>query len=263
MQVTGEKFHGCSKIVALVNHASVLRQEFVQCNPILFLGPNAANFAYKLARDAIVSQISWPEESPIGHNQKETCAICFEDTDISKMFPIDECLHRCCFSCMKKHVEAKLHDGVAVKCPYDGCNSEIAIDSCRKFLEPNLVSILSQRMKEASIPAADRVFCPYPRCSTLMSKGEVLEYSKTSFIGAEQSGARKCIKCQHFFCIHCRVPWHYNMSCTDSRTRNPNHAPEDAKLKSLANEKFWRQCPNCNHMVELAYGCYHITCRQY
>lgn len=262
MQATGLVSHGCSKIMALVNQAHALRQKFTQCYPTLFLGPNVANFAFKLARDAVVSQISWPEESLIGKNRKETCTICFEDTDVSEMFSIDECLHRYCFSCMRKHVEAKLHDGAAIKCPHDGCNFELAIDSCGKFLEPNLVSIMSQRMKEASVPVVERVYCPDPRCSTLMSKGEVLEYSRTSFIGAEHSGARKCIKCHRFFCIHCRVPWHYNMSCTDYRTCNPNYAPEDVKLKSLANQKLWRQCTNCKHMVELAYGCYHITCRQ-
>ncbi|KAK4790856.1 hypothetical protein SAY86_031269 [Trapa natans] len=58
-----------------------------------------------------------------------------------------------------------------------------------------------------------------------------------------------------------RVPWHYNLSCTDYRTRS--HTPEDVNLRSLATEKFWRQCPDCNHMVEPAFGCYHITCRQY
>ncbi|XP_031400381.1 uncharacterized protein LOC116210601 [Punica granatum] len=259
--VTGQKSHGCSKVMALVNQASVLRRKFTQCEPSLLLGPNFVKFAFKLARDAIVAQISWPEETPFGMKRKETCAICFEDTDVSNMFSIDQCLHRYCLSCMKKHVEAKLHDGVAIQCPHDGCNSNIAIDSCEKFLEPNLVSIMSQRIKEVSVPATERVYCPYPRCSALMSEREVLEYSRTSFIGAEQSGARRCIRCQQFFCLFCRVPWHYNMSCTDFRSCNPNPAREDAKLKSLANEKRWRQCIKCNHMVELASGCYHITCR--
>ncbi|OWM68868.1 hypothetical protein CDL15_Pgr025055 [Punica granatum] len=259
--ITGLESHGSSKLMALVNQASVLRKKFTQCDPSLMLEhTNAVKFAFKLARDAVVAQISWPEETPFGKMQKETCSICFEDADVSEMFSVDECLHRYCYSCMKRHVEAKLHNGVlAIKCPHDGCNSEISIDSCEKFLEPNLVSIMSQRMKEASVPAPERVYCPYPNCSALMSEREVLEYSETSFIGAEQSGARKCIRCQHFFCINCRVPWHYNMSCIDYGIRNPT--PEDRALKSLANENKWRQCIKCNHMVELVYGCYHITCR--
>ncbi|KAK4780534.1 hypothetical protein SAY87_016640 [Trapa incisa] len=172
LQVIGQKLHACNKIIALVNEVRVLCQEFKQCNPNLFLGTAVDNIAFKLARDAIISQITWPEDSPMGKNLKETCTICFENTDVPNMFSIDKCLHRYCFSCMKNHVEAKLHDGVAVKCPHDGCSSEIAIELCGGFLEPNLVSIMSERMKEAALPAVERVYCPYPRCSALMSKQE-------------------------------------------------------------------------------------------
>ncbi|KAL2471106.1 zinc finger (C3HC4-type RING finger) family protein [Abeliophyllum distichum] len=61
--------------------------------------------AYRLARDAVISQISWPIETSHGTIWKETCAVCLEDVDVPKMFSVDYCLHRCCFSCVKKHVE--------------------------------------------------------------------------------------------------------------------------------------------------------------
>ena len=44
---------------------------------------------------------------------------------------------------------------------------------------------------------------------------------------------------------------------------NPNPPAEDVKLKSLATSNLWRQCVKCNHMIELAEGCYHMTCRYY
>lgn len=240
---------------------ALLQRQFTYCSPSLVVAPNNIKFAYKSARDAIVSQITWTAETSNGKTKRETCVICFEDTDVAQMFSIDGCLHRYCFSCMKRHVEAKLHNGRLAKCPYEGCNSEVAIDSCVKFLPPNLVEVMGQRMKESAVPLMQKVYCPDPKCSALMSKSEVLEYTKASFIGAEQSGARKCMKCRKFFCINCRVPWHYNMTCNAYKRSNPNPNGDEQMLKSLASKRLWRQCAKCNHMVELLEGCYHITCR--
>lgn len=64
-----------------------------------------------------------------------------------------------------------------------------------------------------------------------------------------------------FFCINCKVPWHDNMTCSSYKRMNPNNPAEDVKLKSLATRNLWRQCVKCNHMIELAEGCYHMTCR--
>ncbi|XP_030453684.1 E3 ubiquitin-protein ligase RSL1-like [Syzygium oleosum] len=258
--VTGIQSPGQSKIATPLNEATMLQKKLMYFGATL-VGPNDTKYAYKLARDAIVSQISWPEETNRGKSLKETCVICFEDSSVTEMFSVEECLHRYCFSCMKRHVEAKLLDGVMIKCPHDGCNSEVKIDSCGGFLEPNIISIMSQRMKEASVPVTERVYCPYPRCSTLMSKHEVLEYSRNGFVGAEHSGARKCMKCQFFFCVECKVPWHYNMSCYEYQRSNPIATAGDAQLKSLASKRLWRECVKCKNLVELAEGCYHITCR--
>ncbi|KAF8015554.1 hypothetical protein BT93_H1164 [Corymbia citriodora subsp. variegata] len=258
--VRGIQLPGQSKIAAPLNEATMLQKKLTYFGATL-VGPNDTKYAYKLARDAIVSQISWPEETNHGKSLKETCVICFENSSVTEMFSVDECLHRYCFSCMKRHVEAKLLEGVIIKCPHDGCNSEVKIDSCGGLLEPNIISIMSQRMKEASVPVTERIYCPYPRCSTLMSKQEVLEYSRSAFVGAEHSGARKCMKCQFFFCIDCKVPWHYNMSCNEYRMSNPIATAGDAKLKTLASKSMWRECVKCKNLVELAEGCYHITCR--
>lgn len=193
-------------------------------------------------------------------NLKETCAICLEDLDTNRIFSVDDCLHRYCFSCMKQHVEVKLLHGMLPTCPHDKCKSELRIDSCRTFLTPRLIEIMTQRLKEASIPVTEKVYCPYPKCSALMSKSEALEYSKSSIVGAERSGARKCLKCNGHFCINCKVPWHNMMTCFDYKRRNPC-SQEEAKLKNLAATNLWRQCVKCNHMIELTAGCYHMTCR--
>ncbi|XP_038706772.1 uncharacterized protein LOC120002202 [Tripterygium wilfordii] len=247
-----------SKIAKLVDEAACLQRKFEYFEPSL-VERNEIKFAFKLARNAIVSQIIWPAETSKGKSLKETCLICFEDTDVDQIFSVDGCLHRYCYSCMKQHVEVKLLNGMDAQCPNADCNFEVSIDSCGKFLDPKLVALMSQRKKEALVAVTERVYCPHLRCSALMSKDEVLEYTKPWCIGAEISGARKCVKCQYFFCINCKAPWHYNMTCQQYQRLNPK--TEDAILNSLAKKKLWRQCVKCNHMVELASGCYHIYCR--
>ncbi|CAN0874825.1 E3 ubiquitin-protein ligase RSL1 [Linum grandiflorum] len=257
--VTGRVQPAQREILDLLNQVFSIQKKFTECRPSL-VARNDIKFAFKLARDAIVSQITWCVEDGKGKNLKETCVICYEDTDSTQMFAVDNCLHRYCFSCMKQHVEVTLLNGKDAKCPHVGCESEIKILSCEKFLDPKVVNIMSQRKKEASIPVTDKIYCPYPKCSNLMTKREVLAYTKHYFVGAEASGARRCMKCRNYFCINCRVAWHYDMNCYDYKQSN-RHAREDKMLNSLANHSKWRQCVKCSHMIELADGCYHITCR--
>ncbi|WCJ41087.1 RING/U-box protein with C6HC-type zinc finger [Euphorbia peplus] len=248
------------KVAMLVNQVSVLQKKFTYCNSTL-VARNNIKFAFKLARDAIVSQITKPVEPNCQNTVNETCVICLEDTDVRRIFSIEGCGHRYCFSCMKQHVEVKLLHGMVPKCPHEGCKTELDVESSSKFLTSKLAETMRQRKKEAAIPATEKVYCPYPQCSALMSNHDVSEYSKKEIVGSAITGARKCLECRSIFCINCKVPWHSNMSCHIYKKMNPNPPAEDVKLKSLATRNLWRQCVKCSHMIELAEGCYHMTCR--
>ncbi|XVF47117.1 hypothetical protein PTKIN_Ptkin03bG0083300 [Pterospermum kingtungense] len=87
--------------------------------------------------------------------------------------------------------------------PNEGWNSEVTIHSCEKFLDLKLVEIMSHRNKEAFILVSEKVYCAFSRCSALMSKNEVLQYTET----------------------------YYDMSCYDYKRSNPHPAKEDAMLK--------------------------------
>ncbi|KAM7279991.1 hypothetical protein ACFE04_007125 [Oxalis oulophora] len=259
-RLTGKWSPKQKKVLRLMKQIVVLQGKFTHCHPIL-IARNNVKHAFMFAREAIESQINKPAESSNGGKTvNETCAVCLEDTDTSLMFAVDVCLHRYCFSCMRQHVQVKLLHGLLPKCPYEGCNSEINIESSRKFLTPKLFEMLTQHLKEASIPVTEKVYCPYPRCSALMSNSEISEYAKNAF-GNPRSGARKCLKCHGLFCLICKVPWHSNMTCDEYKKLNPNPPAEDVRLKTLATRNLWKQCLKCKYMIELSEGCYHITCR--
>lgn len=261
-KLTGKWNPNQRKLAVLMEQVTQLRNKFAYCQPFL-VTKRDMKLAFKLAKEAIVSQIKRPgESSAVRMPAYETCLICYEDKDANMIFSVVGCTHRYCYTCMKQYVEGELLHGRLPKCPHEGCDSELSVDSTSKFLTPKLVEIMKQRIKEASIPIKEKIYCPIEKCSALMSKSEVLEYSQRLLAEAERSaGARLCKECNSSFCINCKVPWHSNMSCYEFKRRYPDLATEETKLKKLAATNLWRQCKNCNHMIELSSGCYHIICR--
>ncbi|KAK9079414.1 hypothetical protein SSX86_001085 [Deinandra increscens subsp. villosa] len=202
-------------------------------------------FTYKLAKNAIK-----PAKTAL-----EQCTICFENICRDEMFSVDKCLHRYCYSCMNKHVESKLRQWQLPGCPYETCSSKLELKSCKKVLNKKLYDIMSSRVKEASIPPTERVYCPFSKCSFLMSKTDLQNAV------SKETGKRKCSKCHRLFCINCKVPWHDKSTCSEYMKDFPNEFADVVELESLATRNHWRQCIECKHMIELAAGCHHITCR--
>ncbi|KAL3530610.1 hypothetical protein ACH5RR_009932 [Cinchona calisaya] len=242
-----------SNVALLVDQVTLLQRNLTHCN-LSLVAQKDVKFAFKLAQDAIVSQSRQQVENNCGKRTIETCAICLEDVNTNRMFSIEGCLHRYCFSCMRKHVEVQLLQGRLPKCPHQECKSQLKKDDCRKFLTPELLDIMSELIMEASISPANKIYCPYPLCSALMSRSDYVS-------GCGTLVNIKCRKCRHSFCMDCKVPWHENMTCYVYQKQNPYLCTEDAKLKSLATRSRWRHCGKCNHLVSLAEGCNHIYCR--
>ncbi|WOG87563.1 hypothetical protein DCAR_0206792 [Daucus carota subsp. sativus] len=248
--VTGKWVSKLGNMATLADELALLQKKFTRCFPHLIEKKNV-QFAVGLARDAITAQITWPGKSSI--KTIETCKICLEDRAVGQMLVVDGCKHRYCSSCLKQHAQAKLSEGMLPSCPHEGCKTELKFEYCRKFLPGEVLDIMSQRIKEATVPVTDKVYCPYPRCSILMSKTEVCAINN--------AGGSRCMNCHGLFCINCKVPWHSNLSCSHYKSLHPHPSSEEVKLKTLATRKQWRQCEKCNNMIELKEGCYHISCR--
>ncbi|KAJ1381718.1 IBR domain [Sesbania bispinosa] len=97
-----------------------------------------------------------------------------------------------------------------------------------------------------------------------MAKKCSLARSTRSWLESHLRVAQWFFAVSHWGCAvvaSCKVPWHSGMTCYTYKRLNPNPPAEDVKLKSLATRSLWRQCVKCNHLIELAEGCYHMTCR--
>ncbi|XP_023639579.1 ATP-dependent RNA helicase DEAH12, chloroplastic [Capsella rubella] len=247
------------KLVHLVEEVQRLREKLTS-SEVDFVARNDVKFAYRLAREELDSQSLSNSVNAETSSQRETCVICLEERDAERMFCTEGCSHRHCFSCVKQYVEVKLLNGKFPTCLAYGCMFELTLESCIKVLTPNLIELWKQRTKEDSIPATERIYCPYPNCSVLMSLTELSRSAddETSY----QSSVRECVKCRGLFCIDCKVPSHSNLSCDDYKKLHGDQNLVDVlKLNSLASYNMWRQCVKCRHLIELSHGCNHMTCR--
>ncbi|KAL6304237.1 hypothetical protein BKA93DRAFT_301530 [Sparassis latifolia] len=118
------------------------------------------------------------------------------------------------------------------------CQQPFAFNEVRCYLGAELSASFEAKAVEFS--TANRLYCHRPTCSAFLG-------SKTADVTS-----RTCLKCFSQTCGRCKEAAHGTLSCTDA---------DDASILALAQEAGWKRCPRCRHMVELAIGCYHMTCR--
>ncbi|TVU27471.1 hypothetical protein EJB05_30082, partial [Eragrostis curvula] len=157
------------------------------------------------ARDYIDARIAkalavstWKEKE-----KTETCTIRLEDTSVSKIHAVEGCAHRFCFSCMKEHGKSKLLNGkLPAGCPQEGCTTDLSVEGSKMFLYSRPLEIMVERIREGQIPPAQKIYCPYPKCSALMSLSELIhpmqEYS-SKYTPVDAATFRKCVKCRGSF----------------------------------------------------------------
>lgn len=97
--------------------------------------------------------------------------------------------------------------------------------------------------KSREFTTRNRLYCHSPHCS--------------AFIGPAASSpstidVRICPSCFKFTCDTCKKAWHLG-PCSAEKV--------DADVLALARDNGWQTCTNCQNMVELAVGCFHMTCR--
>ncbi|KAL0897576.1 hypothetical protein Bca101_081537 [Brassica carinata] len=235
-------------IALLMDDVQRIRQQLASSIPVL-VTEDQTKFAYKLAMETVISEIS----ITMPPDQKMTCPICFDDDlEAHQMFSVALCCHQFCLECVKRYINVALMEGRAFGCPHFKCKSKLTLISCSNLLTPKLSDMWQQRINEEAIPVVDRVYCPNPRCSALMSETELSKSSDGSM--------KSCIKCDQPFCINCKVAWHSNLSCEDYKRLGPDPTENDIKLKALANQEMWRQCGKCQHMIQRSYGCNNVVC---
>ncbi|MCO5604398.1 hypothetical protein L7F22_058563 [Adiantum nelumboides] len=253
------------RLQVLCNQVMELARKFEQFHANLV--PRSENsHALRLAREALHLQpASVTEESTEAAEVKEFCPICLEGKKKEEIIQVSGCLHSFCVSCIVQHAEVKVQAGqVPVRCPHVSCSLTLSLSQCQSILSQKWFDLLNKRLIEVNMPEADRVYCPFPKCSALMNRKDLLASndaaSSSSFLTLVTPS--RCMECFRLFCVECRVLWHTSMSCQQYQQLPPNlRDAQDAKLYQLAENQKWQRCKKCRRMIELAEGCYHMTCR--
>eukprot|EP00931_Biecheleriopsis_adriatica_P066110 TRINITY_DN40522_c0_g1_i1.p1 TRINITY_DN40522_c0_g1~~TRINITY_DN40522_c0_g1_i1.p1 ORF type:complete len:762 (-),score=194.28 TRINITY_DN40522_c0_g1_i1:74-2359(-) len=186
-----------------------------------------------------------PPSSPssVWHNgRQECCSICCDDAPANEAVRLP-CGHGWyCFSCLKRHAEARLDVGaVDVACP--DCNTSMAERTLRRVLPSEVVETLLARSLEQAVSAVGDLYaCPTPNCSFRVA----LEDGDVSRL--------KCPDCKKTCCLRCGAqPYHRGLSCQEYAEKQKLSAKAkdtgEADLERWMAETGSKRCPTCRAVV--------------
>ncbi|KAJ7484675.1 hypothetical protein FB451DRAFT_1393200 [Mycena latifolia] len=102
------------------------------------------------------------------------------------------------------------------------------------------------------------IYCPHKGCDETFDADDVAPAPS----GVQHAETLvQCPRCRGSLCKACKCVWHDNLTCEMYQALpETERAPEDVAFANLAKQEKWRRCPKCSAMVELKFGCNHITC---
>ena len=166
------------------------------------------------------------------------CNVCYDDAVQGFFLACDHCL---CIGCTRDLFFAAVRDSSLL--PLRCCEVPIDMNICGHILPAEDVETLTQRIAERE--ATNKMYCPI--CN---------KFINLDYVDAQESTELICV-CETVLCISCKSISHPRFSCAEN---SAVIAGDDTLLHEVARQKGWKQCPKCNAMIELSYGCNHVTC---
>jgi hypothetical protein len=171
---------------------------------------------------------------------KVTCISCFETLSRHDATTVDCKLrgkqeqHSYCLECLTRLIETSLSDSALF--PPRCCSGPIPLSSTLHRFSSDLRARFLSKQKEHD--TRKKIYCSNASCS---------QWIPPESIGA---GVATCGKCDRDTCTICKKDRHQGLCPEDKGTE---------MLMSVAKKEEWQTCPQCKNMIELEFGCYHIT----
>jgi len=167
-------------------------------------------------------------------HDEHQCAVCFEEYRITSMFSLS-CGDWYCVDCLKTLFLNATTDETLF--PPRCCRQLIPLEYIQRELSIN--ELRAFRDSEIEFSTHDRTYCSNLRCGKFIPPVDI-------------AGDRaECPRCFDITCTACKAAFHEGNDC-----------PADLALQatiSLAHAQGWQRCYACRAMVELDYGCNHMT----
>ncbi|KAF8446996.1 hypothetical protein BDZ91DRAFT_752546 [Kalaharituber pfeilii] len=180
---------------------------------------------------------------PASRSEQEQMAPC---TGCTEEFPKSSlitppCQHLYCVSCLKQFFTKATQDQEVF--PPRCCKLPIPFYLIYRRLTKQEVK--RWRDKVAEYTAKDKLYCSNPICSAFINIPPPTSMCR-------RPDALTCRVCKRGTCVKCKSPEH------------TGDCPEDDDITatlSTAAENGWARCSNCHAIVELSFGCLHMSCR--
>lgn len=164
-----------------------------------------------------------------------SCTACTEEFPAHKIAFGVGCRHEYCRACLRRLFSDSLTDESLF--PPRCCGVAIDVEQVLDFLPAKLVGQF--RAKKVELETPNKTYCHQPTCSLFIPPAAI-----SGDVGT-------CVRCRQRTCIICKGPSHHESDC-----------PGDAGIQMLldvAAENGWQRCYQCHRIVELNFGCYHIS----
>ncbi|OCK75733.1 hypothetical protein K432DRAFT_255129, partial [Lepidopterella palustris CBS 459.81] len=148
----------------------------------------------------------------------------------------EEDTHSYCRDCLQDLFESSVTDSTLF--PPRCCGIPISLNTCSHFFTAAFMIRFEEKVEELSTP--DPCYCSNKDCVKFIRPYHI------------RAGVALCPSCSHGTCALCKRPVHQGL-CPDD--------PSVKMLMDLAGTEKWQRCNNCNNMIELTIGCFHMSCR--
>ncbi|KAK6496447.1 hypothetical protein TWF481_002465 [Arthrobotrys musiformis] len=175
---------------------------------------------------------------------KRECVSCTDMFPVTEIITLD-CDHKFCEGCLNMMVmtASQQESTMPPKC----CSIKVRPNVIKRVLKTDEDKIhFSRKIIEYDTMVEKRLFCPRRKC------GAFIPYHPRK--DQESPLVGTCQKCGKKACRICKGKAH----------KHTEDCPEDIGLNAvigLSKDNGWKRCYRCRAMIELNYGCNHMTCR--
>ncbi|KAF3040566.1 hypothetical protein E8E11_000394 [Didymella keratinophila] len=175
------------------------------------------------------------EKDVLGSKNLVMCNACMEIVSIKTTLRL-QCDHTYCRTCLLDLFTSSIANPILF--PPRCCKLPIPLDTCRVMLAKDLIKDFDLKVEELATP--NPTYCANADCSKFIRSKDI------------KNDVGHCVFCKSTTCVQCKNQSHTGLCPSD---------PHVQLLKDVAKRSKWQQCTECNNMVELAQGCFHMTCR--
>ena len=197
-------------------------------------------------------KIDIPKETLQLFDDPDICTICYCNKKNKNNISQEHCQQKFCDQCINAYMTKKISDGevLEIKCIMVGCTHKYSQEEIKSNVSKEIFAKYKKFyriQKKLKNPDKKYINCPFVDCEELVDCTNINEGNIT------------CDK-NHTFCRRCfKIGGHHNSNCTKEDI-NVTFFKELKKNNSRGISIRYKQCPECQILIEKIDGCNQMKC---